>query len=56
MVPGLSRYLGDRLLEGAKPQHAIDLAEAQNAFSMGATSHMAAVAFDKHIGFLRGIH
>jgi len=62
MVFGLSRYLGDRLLEGVKAQHnkelaefahqrSVLLAEMQNAFSMGATSHMAAVAFDKHIGF-----
>ncbi len=62
MVFGLSRYLGDRLLEGVKAQHSKELAEfahqrsvliaeMQNAFSMGATSHMAAVAFDKHIGF-----
>jgi hypothetical protein len=62
MVFGLSRYLGDRLLEGLKAQHgkelaelahqrSVLLAEMQNAFSMGATSHMACVAFDKHIGF-----
>lgn len=27
------------------------LLEAQNAFSLGATSHMASVAFDKHVAF-----
>jgi hypothetical protein len=62
MVFGLSRYLGERLLEGLRARHgrelaelghqrSVLLAEMQNAFSMGTTSHMAAVAFDKHIGF-----
>jgi hypothetical protein len=62
LVFGLSRYLGERLLEGLRAQHgkelaelahqrSVLLAEMQNAFSMGTTSHMAAVAFDKHIGF-----
>ncbi|MFI5089769.1 MAG: hypothetical protein ACHP7P_06900 [Terriglobales bacterium] len=32
-------------------QRAVFLLEAQNAFSMGATSHMANVAFEKHVGF-----
>ena len=30
---------------------ALLLLEAQNAFSIGATSHMAIVAFDKHVTF-----
>lgn len=61
-VFGLSRYLGDRWLERLKAQYSKELAqfsheqsilltEMQNAFSMGATSHMATTAFDKHIGF-----
>ena len=50
-VLGLSKYLGDRWLEGVKARHSRELAEMQNAFSMGANSHMAAVTFDKHIGF-----
>jgi len=37
---GLVKYLGDRTIERQKDQ-----------FSVGATSHMATVAFDKHIGF-----
>ena len=62
MVFGLSKHLGDRLLEGLKAQHSIELAEfahersvllaeMNNAFSMGATSHMAEVAFDKYVEF-----
>jgi len=51
IVFGLSGHLGDRLLEQMKAQHSKDLADIQNAFSIGATSHMAAVLFDKHIGF-----
>ena len=56
------KILGDWLLERQKAeysketveiahQRSILLAERQNAYSMGATSHMAAVVFDKHIGF-----
>jgi len=37
---GVSKYLSDRTIERQKDQ-----------FSVGATSHMATVAFDKHIGF-----
>jgi hypothetical protein len=62
VVFGLSKHLGDRLLEGLRAQHgrelaelghqrSVLLAEMQNAFSMGTSSHMATVAFDKHIGF-----
>lgn len=32
-------------------ERAVLLLEAENAFSMGATSHMANVAFDKHVSF-----
>ena len=57
-----AKYLSDRLLEQVRAQHSKNLAEfahqnsvllgeMQNAFSLGATSHMAAVAFDKHIEF-----
>jgi hypothetical protein len=56
------KVFGDRLLERQKAQYSKQMAEVahqrslllletQNAFSMGATSHMATVAFDKHIGF-----
>ena len=41
IVFGLSGHLGDRLLEQMKAQHSKDLADIQNAFSIGATSHMA---------------
>jgi hypothetical protein len=39
------------LIEGRKVKGSRELQETQNAFSVGATSHMATVAFDKHIGF-----
>jgi hypothetical protein len=39
------------LVERKKAQQSRELQETQNAFSVGATSHMATVAFDKHIGF-----
>jgi hypothetical protein len=48
---GLSKFLGDRSIERQKAQQSRELLETQNAFSVGATSHMATVAFDKHIGF-----
>lgn len=62
IVYGLSKHLGDRWLESLKARHSKELAELaheravllsekQNIFLMGATSHMATVAFDKHIGF-----
>jgi hypothetical protein len=41
---GLSKFLGDRSIERQKAQQNREL-------SVGATSHMATVAFDKHIGF-----
>jgi hypothetical protein len=56
------KILGDRLLERQKAHYSKEmaeiahersvlLAERQNAFSMGANSHMAVVVFDKHIAF-----
>jgi hypothetical protein len=56
------KILGDQLLEKQKAhlskemaeishERSVLLAEKQNAFSIGTTSHMATVAFDKHIGF-----
>ena len=62
MVYGLSKHLGDRWIESLKARYSKELAELaharavllsdrQNIFSMGATSHMAVIAFDKHIGF-----
>ncbi|MGA2738837.1 MAG: hypothetical protein ABSG65_15480 [Bryobacteraceae bacterium] len=40
----LSKFISDRLIERQKAQQSREL-------SVGATSHMAAVAFDKHIEF-----
>jgi len=48
---GLSKFLSDRSIERQKAQQSRELLETQNAFSVGATSHMATIAFDKHIGF-----
>ncbi|MGA3372186.1 MAG: hypothetical protein ABSC48_10545 [Terracidiphilus sp.] len=56
------KLFGDWWLEKVKARYAKELAEIehklsillsdrQNAFSMGASSHMATVLFDKHIGF-----
>jgi hypothetical protein len=45
------KYLSDSLIERQKAQQSRDLQQTQNTFSVGATSHMATVAFDKHIGF-----
>ena len=50
-VLGLSKYLGDRWVEGLKARYSKELTEMQNAFSIGATSHIANVLFDKHIEF-----
>jgi hypothetical protein len=47
----LAKYLGDRSLQRLTQRHSKEQAEMQNAFSMGATSHMATVAFDKYVGF-----
>jgi hypothetical protein len=48
---GLTKFLSDRSIERNKAQQSKTLLETQNAFSVGATSHMATIAFDKHIGF-----
>ena len=47
----LAKYIGDRSLQKQTQQHSKEQAQLQNAFSMGATSHMATVAFDKYVGF-----
>ena len=58
------KILGDRFLEKQKAQYSKEmaevahersvlLAERQNAFSMGATSHMAIVAFDRYVEFCK---
>ncbi len=48
---GLSTFLSGRLIERQKGQQSKELLETQNTFNIGANSHMAAVAFDKHMGF-----
>lgn len=45
------KYLSDSLIERQKARQTSEQREAQNIFSIGATSHMATVAFDKHILF-----
>lgn len=45
------KIVGDRLLERQKAHYSAEMAERQNAFSMGANSHMATVVFDKYVGF-----
>jgi hypothetical protein len=47
----LLNSLSNRSIERQKAQQSRELLEMQNAFAVGATSHMATVAFDKHIGF-----
>lgn len=47
----LAKNLGDRSLQRLTQRHSREQAEMQNAFSMGATSHMATVAFDRYTGF-----
>jgi hypothetical protein len=51
LVLFLARYLGDRSLQRFTQRHTTEQAEMQRTFSIGATSHMAEVAFDKHILF-----
>ncbi len=48
---GLTKFLSDRSIERQKARQSRELLETQNVFSVGATSHMATVAFDKHVGF-----
>jgi hypothetical protein len=58
----VAKFLGDWWFEKLKANHSAEMAEIahvrsilladrQNAFSMGTSSHMATVLFDKHIGF-----
>jgi hypothetical protein len=47
----LAKYLGDRSLQRLTQRHSKEQAEMQNAFSVGATSHMATVAFDRYTSF-----
>jgi hypothetical protein len=47
----LVKHQSDRLIEQQKSQHSKELLAAQNVFSVGVTSHMATVAFNKHIEF-----
>src|SRR5271156_698575 len=39
------------LKAGLEKASAIQMREAKNRFDIGTTSHMAIVAFDKHVGF-----
>ncbi len=48
---GLSNFLSGRLIERQRAQQSSELLDAQNTFAVGATSHMAIVAFDKHVEF-----
>jgi hypothetical protein len=45
------KFLSDSVIERQKYRQSSDLQETQNTFFIGATSHMATVAFDKHIDF-----
>ncbi|MGI9101727.1 MAG: hypothetical protein ACR2IF_04700 [Terriglobales bacterium] len=47
MFAGLYLLMRDRITH----ERAIFLQQTQNAFALGATSHMANVAFDKHVSF-----
>ena len=47
MFAGLYLLMRDRIAH----ERAVFLHQSQNAFSMGATSHMANIAFDKHVSF-----
>jgi hypothetical protein len=51
MVVAVSNYISSRWIEAQKARQTRELQEMQNTFSTGATSHMATVAFEKHIGF-----
>jgi hypothetical protein len=48
---GISKFISDQSIERQRAQQSRELQEAQNAFLVGATSHMATVVFDKDIGF-----
>jgi hypothetical protein len=47
MFAGLYLLMKDRIAH----ERTVILQQSQNAFAMGATSHMANVAFDKHVSF-----
>jgi hypothetical protein len=47
----LLKHQSDRRIEQQKSQHSKELLAAQNVFSVGVTSPMATVAFDKHVEF-----
>jgi hypothetical protein len=51
ILVALSNYISNRWIEAQKARQTRELQEMQNTFSTGATSHMATVAFDKHICF-----
>jgi hypothetical protein len=44
------------LIERKKARQSQELLDTQNAFSIGVTSHMATVAFDKHVEFCEKYH
>jgi hypothetical protein len=47
----IATYLKDSLIERQKAKHGSDLEARKNVFSLGATSHMATVAFNQHVLF-----
>ena len=51
LVGSLLGALWQILRDQAAHERQLFLQDAQNRFSLGATSHMAAVAFDKHVQF-----
>ena len=55
LIRSLVKHALDRDLEafkhGLRRAHEIEMEEAKNRFTVGATSHMANVAFDKHAAF-----
>ena len=55
LIQSVAKQALDRDLEafkhGLRKTHEIEMEEAKNRFTVGATSHMANVAFDKHVQF-----
>ena len=55
LIQSLAKRALDRDLEafkhGLRKAHEIEMEEAKNRFTVGAASHMANVAFDKHVQF-----
>jgi hypothetical protein len=55
LIQSLAKQALDRDLEafqhGLRKAHEMEMEEAKNRFTVGATSHMANVAFDKHAAF-----